>query len=531
MNFTKKGTYESIEESEAMQNKDESQYGSEVDQSSNIKEKILKYSIFFLLGLAIIIIIIMIIYKGKKQKVTLKQNINITQHSESDKITHEKENYDIVVNTTHKFVDIFPKTCNNGVCSNISNLNELFESRRLFIDENNITNEYIRFIRPINETEEESYKKQLYQNLTFDNYHRKTNEGKISVIDFYHICNKPEIINSNITETPYNPAISIIIPSYNKKNNLTLTLNSVIIQTLRNIEIIIVDDGSDDGSEKIFESLYEKDCRIRLFKHKRNMGVWRTRLDGFLYSRGKYVLHIDPGDFLSDYYILEDLLNLTTTYNLDSVRFTFSKVPYQEDLTNSSKLGVKHPYPKKYTKIIYGRPGYNVHYFGYGTIWNRLIRANIISKGLDFVDEYILNAYKNLWDDMWWNSLVDKASFSNVIINRLGYIFVSTRNGIGRPNIKDSIKKDKTIREFIYFWFFDYQLLPKENNKKKIIKKLINYNQNDNTFYGLPMRLDYLSSNFFIYDRLLHLLINDTYVQEDDKKIVQQLLANSTKIN
>ena len=531
MNFAKKGTYESIEESETMQNKYESQYGSEVDQGSNIKEKILKYSIIFLFGLAIILIIIMILYKGKKQNVTLKQNISISQQPISDKISHEKENIDIVLNTTNKFVDIFPKTCSNSLCNNISNLNEIFESRRLFIDDNNITNEYIRFVRPINETEEESYSQQLYPNLTLDDYHKSTKEGEISVIDFYRICNTPEIISSNITEAPYNPAISVIIPSYNKKDNLTLTLNSVIVQTLKNIEIIIVDDGSNDGSEKIFESLLEKDCRIRLFKHKRNMGVWRARLDGFLYSRGKYVLHIDPGDFLSDYYILEELLNLTTNYNLDSVRFTFSKVPYQEDLINSSKLGVKHTYPNKFTKIIYGRPGYNVHYFGYGTIWNRLIRANVLSKGLNLVDEYILNAYKNLWDDMWWNSLVDKASFSNVIVNRLGYIFVSTRNGIGRPNIKDSIKKDKTIREFIYFWFFDYQLLPKENNKKKIIKKLINYSQKDNTFYGVPMNLDYLSSNFFIYDRLLHLLINDTNVQEDDKKFVQELLNNSTKIN
>lgn len=387
MNFGKKGTYESIEESEVMQNKYESQYGSEDDQSSNIKEKILKYSIIFLFVLAIILIIIMI-FKARKLNVNLTPNINIVnQQPLSDNITHEKVNSDTVVNTTNKFNDIFPKTCVNGVYNNILNLNELFESRRLFIDDNNITNEYIRFIRPINETEEENYMKKLYQNLTFEDYHKSTNEGKISASDFYQICNSEEIISSNITEIPYNPFISVIIPSYNKKSNLTLTLNSVIIQTLKNIEIIIVDDGSDDGSEKIFESLFEKDCRIRLFKHKRNMGVWRTRLDGFLYSRGKYILHIDPGDFLSDFYILEELLNLTTKYNLDSARFSFSKVPYQEDLTNSTKLGVKHTYPNKFTKIIYGRPGYNVHYFGYGTIWNRLIRANVISKGLNFIDE------------------------------------------------------------------------------------------------------------------------------------------------
>ena len=257
MNFGRKGTYESIEESEVMQNKYDSQYGSDVDQSSNIKEKILKYSIIFLFGLAIILIIIMILYKGKKQNFNVKQNINISQQPISDKITNEKENNDIVVNTNNKFSDIFPKTCIKDLCNNISNLNELFESRRLFIDDNNITNEYIRFIRPINETEEESYKKKLYPNLTLDNYHKSTKEGKISVIDFYQICNKPEIINSNITEAPYNPAISVIIPSYNKKNNLTLTLNSVIIQTLKNIEIKLLTMVLTMGV-KIFLNFYMK---------------------------------------------------------------------------------------------------------------------------------------------------------------------------------------------------------------------------------------------------------------------------------
>ena len=129
MNFGKKGTYESIEESEVMQNKYESQYGSEDDQSSNIKEKILKYSIIFLFVLAIILIIIMI-FKARKLNVNLTPNINIVnQQPLSDNITHEKVNSDTVVNTTNKFNDIFPKTCVNGVYNNILNLNELFESR------------------------------------------------------------------------------------------------------------------------------------------------------------------------------------------------------------------------------------------------------------------------------------------------------------------------------------------------------------------------------------------------------------------
>lgn len=58
------------------------------------------------------------------------------------------------------------------------------------------------------------------------------------------------------------------------------------------------------------------------------MGLWRKRIDGFLYSRGEYILHINPGDILSDSFVLEDLCKLVHQYNLDTVRFTFTKTNY-----------------------------------------------------------------------------------------------------------------------------------------------------------------------------------------------------------
>ena len=147
------------------------------------------------------------------------------------------------------------------------------------------------------------------------------------------------------------------------------TLNSVVSQTLKNIEIIIIDDASTDEIEKIYENLLEKDSRIRLFKHERNMGVWRTRIDDILYSIEKYMLQVDPGDFLADNYILEDLYKLVSNYSLDTLRFTFSKVPYNNDFINNEKFGIKNFYPKKFTKIIYRKPKYNVLIYW---IWNNL---------------------------------------------------------------------------------------------------------------------------------------------------------------
>jgi hypothetical protein len=142
------------------------------------------------------------------------------------------------------------------------------------------------------------------------------------------------------------------------------------------------------------------------------MGVWRSRMDGFLYSRGKYILHFDTGDMYIDNYALQDSYDLITKNNLDTIRFSFSK---SIENSNSQTFRRMTIYPSKFTKIIYGKPYYNVHIFGYGLIWNRMVRAELFVKGLNLVDGYILNAYKNLWEDMWWNDLLNRISFSNLI--------------------------------------------------------------------------------------------------------------------
>ena len=80
------------------------------------------------------------------------------------------------------------------------------------------------------------------------------------------------------------------------------------MQTLKNIEIIIVDDEA-NNAKKYYKNILDSDYRIRLFTQNKNLGLWRKRIDGFLYSRGEYILHINPGDILSDSFVLEDAYN------------------------------------------------------------------------------------------------------------------------------------------------------------------------------------------------------------------------------
>lgn len=96
--------------------------------------------------------------------------------------------------------------------------------------------------------------------------------------------------------------ISIIIPVYNVKEYLDKCIQSVVLQTYRNIEIIIVDDGSNDGSELICDEWGKKDNRIRVF-HKKNGGLADARNFGLMNAKGEFVGFIDSDDYIkSDMY-------------------------------------------------------------------------------------------------------------------------------------------------------------------------------------------------------------------------------------
>ena len=423
------------------------------------------------------------------------------------------------------YLELFPSfhLKKKEISKNIK-LKRFFNSKILYINNKNLTYDYIHFIRQ-NDTDEDKYKKKTFQNLKFDPNPSIPREGQIPLKAFYKICRAKKIDFINEYTSTKQPNISIIIPVFNTDLDIVKTIRSIQSQSFKSLEIIIVDDIFTNYNE-LYKSFFKNEPRLRVFTQKHKMSIWRKRLDGFLYSRGKYILHIYPGDILSDNYVLDDLYNLVTKYDLDTVRFSFSKTNYNKDFDNNPIFGNMQIYPPNDIKIVYGRPNYDVHKFGYGTIYNRLVRAHMFTKGLELVDEYILNSKKNLWEDMWWNDLIDRVSFSNLIVNRLGYIFLYNKNTTIEPTIKFDYQRDKSIREFIYFWYFDYILLPKYNNKKSIVKTIVEYNRKDNTFCRLPMRIDFLLSEFSIYERLLNLLINDPYVSAKDKQIIEGIYNN-----
>ena len=460
---------------------------------------------------------------GTNQQQNLFGNQHLPQKETIHQVYEIKKPLNLNISKHKQF---FPSLSINQK-SNVTNISDLFKSKTLFINDKKLTYNYIHFIRQ-NDKDEEKYKKELVERVEFNGIVGQK-KGQINLPDFYKLCNKKKIYYLKDFKASDNPDISIIIPMYNTNIDIVKTIRSIQNQSFKTYEIIIVDDKSTYRKE-LYKSLFESEPRLRIFTHLKNIGTWRKRLDGFLYSRGQYILHLNPGDILADNYVLEDAFNLVTRYSLDTVRFSFSKTIYNKNFNDNMVFGRMKIYPQKHTKIIYGRPDYNVHEFGYGTVWNRLVRNNMFTKGLDLVDEFIINANKDLWEDMWWNDLIDRVSFSNLVVNRLGYIFLYERENAFEPRIRFKFQRDKTIKEFILFWFFDYQLLDKENDKKLTLDTLYNYNKKNNTFCRLPMRLEFLTSKFDMYERLLKLLMSDSYVSEKDKKFVKELYSSYTKM-
>jgi len=418
------------------------------------------------------------------------------------------------------YKDILPKI--NELNQETQSLEEIFNSRRLFISDANLTPDYIRYIRKINETEEEEYNKKYSENETkVDQRIFNQRVDQLNFRDYLKLNFKNKLLyNTSKLENNDKPLISIIISTFNREKSLMLSVRSIQNQHLKNIEIIIVDDCSTDNSTVHLKYLLETDPRIRVFTHLKNMGTWKTRIDGFLYSRGKYILYFDAGDAYEDNYVLEDAYNLIEKYHLDSCKLLFRMV-YSYDKPDKNKV-VFHVYNN--SKIVYETQNIKrmntLIFRTWGNIWNRITRKNIILKGLYLLNERVLNIYKNFWDDVWHNELISRVSYSFLVVERIGYLYCRNHKGYGRIRLGNDIERNNMVQEWINFLYFDYFLMP--NSISGIISRLKKYNSPNSR-----IKLNYFKSKFYILDDLLTILINDTKVSLKDKIILNKLLQDS----
>ena len=116
------------------------------------------------------------------------------------------------------------------------------------------------------------------------------------------------------------PKISVLIPVYHVEKYLSQCLNSVINQSEKDIEIICVEDGSDDGSAAILDDFSKDDHRIKVIKHSHNMGLCKSRKDAVKAATGEYIMFLDSDDYLEKN-ACEELYIEIENKNVDVIQF------------------------------------------------------------------------------------------------------------------------------------------------------------------------------------------------------------------
>lgn len=119
-----------------------------------------------------------------------------------------------------------------------------------------------------------------------------------------------------------NELVSIIVPVYNTEKYLVKCLDSILSQSYKNIEVIIIDDGSIDNCAKIIKDYLQKNKKIKYFKQE-NQGQAVARNKGIDISSGKYIQFVDSDDYIKPF-MVEKMLTILREENLDFINSLLS---------------------------------------------------------------------------------------------------------------------------------------------------------------------------------------------------------------
>jgi glycosyltransferase involved in cell wall biosynthesis len=222
------------------------------------------------------------------------------------------------------------------------------------------------------------------------------------------------------------PKVSVVIPVYNVEEYIPRCLDSLINQTLQDIEIICVNDGSTDNSLKVLEEYAAKDQRIKVLNQE-NVGVSQARNNGLKVVTGEFIGFCDPDDYVSlDYY--EKLYNAVTTNGCDIAASGITKFrgdKYDEFLTFAEPKTAETYYDKL---ILLNAP--NDSY-----IWNKIYKTSEFKKhNLEFIKGLI-------YEDIVFTSQVLCYLGKAVIVPEGQYYYCKRKGSLMRSKKNDKFKE------------------------------------------------------------------------------------------
>lgn len=266
--------------------------------------------------------------------------------------------------------------------------------------------------------------------------------------------------------------ISVIVPVYNAEKYVKRCIDSILNQTYKNLEVVLVNDGSTDKSGYICDMYAKSDDRIKVV-HQLNKGVCVARNTGIKESSGEYILFIDSDDWI-EYNTLEILMNNVKFEDIDILIYGYKMEFIQKD---NKKTKIVTPEKKFYKTVLDYLDDFNIYrtngLFGY--CWNKIYKADIIRKNKVFFEEYAFA------EDLYFNFKILPYCRDIKVINDSFYHYMHQSEITLSKVKKDEITAmnqiyDKTV-EFLK------KMNSYENNKEyistKYIENMMSYILND----------------------------------------------------
>ena len=326
---------------------------------------------------------------------------------------------------------------------------------------------------------------------------------------------KVTFLNLQKFEESKYPKISLIVPIFNQEKNIVSFYMSIYNQSLKDIEIIFINDASTDHSCKIIEQLMENDKRIVLLRNESDKRTFYQKTKGIFKSRGEYVLILEPDDFLLNN-ILEKSYETAKKNNLDILQYYI--------LIGNNKVNRVWENLKCQGGIIHA-PQIKKFFYNCSShcIFDKLIKRRTFVRAMRyFIEEYNDDRFDYSDDDLTFFGL-SQVTESYGFLEEVGYFY-----NLQSPwETTRKIYKNKNInRIFLKFINIMKNFLKKTEKNRK--EKLWGYKFFIDKPYNIRDKLIYLDRHFDYFNNVLDRYLKSKYFKKEEK---QKIMLFKDEVN
>jgi glycosyltransferase involved in cell wall biosynthesis len=323
-----------------------------------------------------------------------------------------------------------------------------------------------------------------------------------------------------------NPKISIIISVFNGEAFLRTALLSIQNQDFKDIEIIMIDDGSQDNSVNLIKELMKTEPRIVLLENGNNKGILYTKTKAILHAKGKYVMTMDEDDIYVQRDAFSLLYNEAEKNSLDILGFIFTH--------SGKKISRKrNNFKRDKRRIIYQPELSNLMYHlnsdgkveqFHGYLVSHFIKTELFKKIINFIDKKNLEEKMNYHDDYILFFLLTRNANSIKYINRIFYVVLTDWNkNEPKVSFRTRIKEENIDNKKCFGGLIFSEMLFK-NTKNTFKDKKIAFSQLDK-WYLQRCRINKDTKDKAI--EILQLYLNNKYISVEDKKKIEYFIERS----